>query len=76
MFFSFSFITWDFFLNHITSLSKASCILFFEIVFSSFLAEIIADSFIRFHKSAPENQTVDDAIDLKSTSLFNFLFFE
>gem|GEM_PF-1329656 len=39
-------------------------ILFSLIFFSLFLAEIIAASFIKFHKSAPENQTVFDAIDL------------
>ncbi|MBT3853234.1 hypothetical protein HOF65_04565 [bacterium] len=38
-----------------------------------FLAEIIADSLIRLPKSAPANQTVFDARDLKSIVFATFL---
>jgi hypothetical protein len=42
------------------------------IIFSSNLAVIIAASFIRFQRSAQEKPTVDEASDLKSTSLSIF----
>jgi len=41
--------------------------------FSLFLADIIADSLIKFHKSAPANHTVFHAKALKSISFSTFL---
>jgi hypothetical protein len=49
-------------------------ILSLEIIFSLFLAVIIADSFNKFPKSAHEKPTVFEASDLKSISLLTFLF--